>query len=140
MKTAVAIFLFLGLVSAKAPAVAATDEVYDVSIIQLIAAPKEFAAKRVSVLGFLNIGFESDSLWLHEEDFRRKLFSNGLGIKAEPEIRKRLEKLSGQYVIIEGDVDVTFADAVAVAGFRISLTHITRADAWTVKPSPSPPP
>ena len=140
MKTVVTTCLFLVLACAGSSAIAATDEVHDVSIIQLIAAPKDYAQKKVSVVGFLNIGFESDSIWFHEEDFKRRLVSNGLGIRAEPEIRKRLEKLSGQYVIIEGDVDVTFADAVAVAGFRISITRITRADAWNVKPSPSPSP
>jgi uncharacterized lipoprotein YehR (DUF1307 family) len=140
MKTVVTTCLFLVLVCVRLSALAETDDAYDVSIIQLIAAPKDYAQKKVSVLGFLNIGFESDSIWFHEEDYRRQLFSNGLGIRAKPEIRKRLEKLSGQYVIIEGVVDATYSDAVAVAGFRISLTNITRADAWKVEPSPTPSP
>jgi hypothetical protein len=140
MKTVVTTCLFLMLVCAGSSAVAATDDAYDVSIIQLIAAPKDYAQKKVCVLGFLNIGFESDSIWLHEEDFKRRLFSNGLGIRAEPEIRKRLEKLSGQYVIIEGVVDASYADAPSVVPFRISITNITRADPWKIKPSPSPPP
>jgi hypothetical protein len=111
-------------------------EVYDVSIIRLIAAPKEYARKAVRVVGFLNIGFEGDAIFLHEEDFRRGLLGNGLGIRAEPEIRKRLEKLTGQYVIVEGVVDASRADAIAVLPFRIWITHITRADAWKVEPSP----
>jgi hypothetical protein len=140
MKNIVTIYLFLVLVCAGLSAAAETKEVYDVSIIRLIAAPKKYDHKAVRVVGFLNIGFEGDAIYFHEEDFRRVLVSNGLGIRAEPEIRRRLEKLSGQYVIIEGVVDASLSDAVAVAPFRLWITRITRADAWTVGPSPTPPP
>ena len=140
MKTLFSVWLFLVLVCAGFSAGAEIKEVYDVSIIQLIATPKKYAHKAVRVVGFLNIGFEGDAIFLHEEDFRCGLLSNGLGIRAEPEIRRRLEKLTGQYVIIEGVVDARYADAVSVGPFRILITSITRADAWKVGPAPTPPP
>lgn len=141
MKTVVTTCLFLMLVCAGAtPGAESKDDPYDVSIIQLIATPKKYADKTVQVIGFLNIEFEGDGIYLHEEDFRRGLFNNGVGIQAEGEVRERLKKLSGQYVLIEGVVDASSSDAVAVTGFRIAITRITRADAWNVKRSPSSPP
>lgn len=138
MKTLLRVWLFFVLVCVRFSANAETKEVYDVSIIQLIAAPREYAHKTVRVMGFL--GFEAEAIFLHEEDSRRGLLNNGLSIRAEPEIRKRLEKLSGQYVLIRGVVDASFSDVVAVSTFRISLTRITRADAWKIGPSPTTPP
>jgi hypothetical protein len=140
MKTVFRVWLYLMLACAAFPAGVEVKEVYDVSIIQLIATPKKYAHKAVRVVGFLNIGFEGDAIYLHEEDFRCGLLSNGLGIRAEPEIRRRLEKLTGQYVIIEGVVDARYADAVSVGPFRILITGITRADAWKVGPGPTAPP
>jgi hypothetical protein len=140
MKTLFSVWLFFVVICAGFPARAETKEVYDVSIIQLIAAPKLYAKKTVQVVGFLNIEFEGDGIYFHEEDFRRGLINNGLGIWAEGEVRERLKKLSGQYVIIEGVVDASYSDAVAVAGFRTSIRNITRADPWKVGRTPSSPP
>lgn len=140
MKTVIITCLFLVFVCAGASPSAEGKDPYDVSIIQLIATPKKYANKPVQVIGFLNIEFEGDSIYLHEEDFRRGLFNNGLGIRVEGAMRERLKKLSGQYVLIEGVVDASYSDAVAVSPFRILLNRITRADPWTVNRSPSPPP
>jgi hypothetical protein len=140
MKTVVTTFLFLVFGCAGASPRAESKDPYDVSIIQLIATPKKYANKPVQVIGFLHIEFEGDGIYLHEEDFRRGLFSNGLGIRAKGEVRERLKKLSGRYALIEGVVDASYSDAVAVTGFRIAITRITRADPWAVNRSPSPPP
>ena len=139
MKTIFSVGCHLVLACAAFAAGGEDKEVHDVSIIRLIAAPQDYAHKTVRVIGFLNIAFEGDAIYLHEEDFKRGLLNNGLGIRAEPETRKRLEKLTGRYVLIEGIVDASLSDAVAVSTFRVSITNITRADAWTVGPSPSPP-
>lgn len=140
MRTVVATCLVLVLVCAGTSPQAESKDPYDVSIIQLIATPKKYANKPVQVIGYLNIEFEGDGIYFHEEDFRRGLFNNGVGIKAEKDVRERLKKLSGQYVLIEGVVDASSSNAVAVTGFRIRLTHITRADPWAVKRSPTPSP
>src|SRR5438874_3321 len=108
MKTVFSLWLFLALVCTAFPAGGEDKDVYDASIIRIIAAPKEYDHKTVRVIGFLNIEFEGDAIYLHEEDFRHALLNNGLAIRAESEIRKRLEKLSGRYVIIEGVVDASF--------------------------------
>lgn len=140
MKTLLGIRLFSVLLFAISSAGAEAKDPYDVSIIQLIATPKKYANKPVQVIGFLNIEFEGDGIYFHEEDFRRGLISNGVGIRADGEMRERLKKLSGQYVIIEGVVDASYSDAVAVAGFRISITNITRADPLKVRRQPAPTP
>lgn len=140
MKTLFRVWLFFVVVCAGTSPRAESKDPHDASIIQLIATPKKYAKKLVQVIGFLNIEFEGDGIYLHEEDFRRGLLINGVGIRAEGEVRERLKKLSGQYVLIEGIVDASYSDAIAVAGFRIAITNITRADAWKVERAPTSPP
>lgn len=138
MKAITTTLLSLAVICAEFSSGAESKEVYDVSIIQLISAPKEYASKEVRVVGFLNIGFEGDAVYFHEEDFKRGLLSNGLGIRAEPGIRRRLEKLTGQYVTIEGVFDASLSDEISVSPFRLWITNITRADSWTVESHPTP--
>ena len=140
MKTSFCVWLSLVLVCTGSAAIAEVGEVYDVSIIQLIATPKKYARKTVRVIGFLNIAFEGDSIYLHEEDFHRGLTNNGLGIRAEGATRERLETLAGQYVLIEGVFDARHSDAMAVVPFRFWITNITRADPWKVRLGPTPTP
>src|SRR5437773_9916230 len=102
MKTVVGVGLFFGLVCSVFSAGAEDKEIYDVSIIRLIGSPQDYAHKIVRVVGFLNIAFEGDGIFFHEEDFRCGLLNNGLGVWAKPDMMKRLEKLTGQYVVIEG--------------------------------------
>lgn len=141
MKIVFRTWLFLVFVCAAFSVGAAPKEVHDVSIIRLIAAPKDYNQKTVRVVGFLNIGFEGDAIYFHEEDFRRGLINNGLGIRAKPQMTKQLEKLTGQYVVIEGVFDASRdGQAPSFSSFHLLITDITRADAWNVGPSPTPPP
>ena len=49
----------------------AAEMAEDVSMVQLIATPEKFDGKFVRVHGFLNLGFEGDSLYLHRETFSK---------------------------------------------------------------------
>ena len=141
MKPLLRTWLSFVLVCVAFSAGGGTKEVYDVSIIRLIAAPKDYDGKMVRVVGFLNIAFEGDAIFFHEEDFRRALLNNGLGIRAKPEMRKQLEKLTGQYVLIEGVFDASLdGTAPSFSTFHLLITDITRADAWKLTPGPTPPP
>jgi hypothetical protein len=104
------------------------DDPIDVSIIRLVAAPKDYAQKVVRIVGYLNIGVEGDAIYLHEEDFKQSLTPNGLALQAKPQMLKQLEKINRQYVIIEGMFDP--ADTGHMRLFSGGIRDITRADAW----------
>ena len=99
-----------------------------VSIIRLIAAPERYDGKLVRVVGYLNMAFEGDSIYFHEEDFRRSLVENALWVEPVDGMRKELAKLSRQYVLIEGVFDAS--DTGHMGLFSGTIKKITRADAW----------
>lgn len=101
----------------------------DVSMIRLIAAPQEYAKKVIRVHGYLNVEFEGNAVYLHEEDFTHALTSNALWIDAKPEIMNGLQQLSGQYVLLEGIFDPTHHGHLSL--YSGALLDISRGDAWT---------
>ena len=104
------------------------NEAEDASMIRPIAAPEHFDGKLVRVIGFLNIAFEGDAIYLHEEDFRRAIYMNSLFVQADDSMMKELKKLSGQYVIIEGVFDPSQTGHMGLSSGGI--TKINRADPW----------
>jgi hypothetical protein len=136
MKTALIIWLSV-LLASPAFCAGVDNEPADVSIIRLIAAPRDFAGKVVRVVGYLSIEFEGDAIYLHEEDCRRSLTTNGLAIDGEPNIRNKLKELTGKYVIIEGVFDPSAGGHMNL--FSGGIGAITRADAWDVTPAAAPP-
>jgi hypothetical protein len=75
------------------------------SILALIAAPEKHDGMRVQLVGFLNIEFEGNSLYLDQNSFEHLIFKNGLWlVLTEHEIEK-YRSLSGKYVIITGTFD-----------------------------------
>jgi hypothetical protein len=98
-----------------------------VSIIQLIANPKNYDGKKVSIVGYLNVTVDGDELYLHEEDYIRGIGPDGLWIVLRPELR-RDERLDLHYVFITGQF---------VAGPRGQYTEasggfvdVTRCTPW----------
>ncbi|MBK8476330.1 MAG: hypothetical protein IPL39_08405 [Opitutaceae bacterium] len=76
-----------------------------VSIVRLLAAPNELAGRRVRIEGFLWIEYEGNAIYLHEEDYRRGLYRNGLRLELTQDEKAKediLRKLSGHYVMLEG--------------------------------------
>lgn len=104
---------------------------------RLIAAPERFAGKLVCVIGFLNIAFEGDAIYLHEEDFRRSLYMNSLSVQADDGMMTDLKKLSGHYVLIQGIFDPSQKGHMGLSSGGI--TKISRADAWNPGPVPTRP-
>jgi hypothetical protein len=69
-----------------------------VSMIQLIALPKDFDGKYVNIIGVLSIGREGDLLFLSKEDYDNGLISNAIWIK-RPDLAGCSSALSeGRYV------------------------------------------
>ena len=81
----------------------------DVSLIQLIANPKEFDGKRVRVKGYLNLQFEGDVLYVNREAYRHEITSDGiwvhLGADLQPLRRATLLDPQQGYALLEGIFD-----------------------------------
>ncbi|MES2109406.1 MAG: hypothetical protein V4577_11690 [Bacteroidota bacterium] len=110
----------------------------DVSMISLIANPNKYKGKKVRLIGYLNLAFESDGLYLHEEDYLHGLTKNALWIEilrdslAKPSVRKCIK----HYVLVEG----TFSELQGhMSAFSASIENITRLEPWNEGGTPAPP-
>ncbi len=81
------------------------DEEPAVSLIQLIATPKAYHEKMVTVAGVLSLRFEDRALYFSEADHSRSLAMNSIWLDLEPEQSEIYQSLEGQYVVIEGRFD-----------------------------------
>jgi len=72
------------------------------SLIRLIATPEAFDGKRVRVGGYCHLGFESDALYLHREDYAFLLSVNAVILDLGDRDRRTLGDRSGRYVIVQG--------------------------------------
>ena len=98
-----------------------------VSMIQLIATPERYQKKRVQVIGFLRLEFEGDALYLHREDYRNRITSNGLWVDVPDSARRNSKKLSDRYVIVEGIFDSSERGHMGL--FSGTLSGINRLEA-----------
>jgi hypothetical protein len=76
-----------------------------VSMIELIARPDEFDGKRVQLIGYVHLEFESQAIYLHEEDYRRSITHNGLWLDFTGPSAEQLCPTTGaqdRYMIVEG--------------------------------------
>ena len=105
----------------------------DVSVIQLIATPERFDGKRVRVIGFLNLEFEGNALYVHREDYDQAIAKNALWIDTTPQKTGSVsafasKNLSNQYVIVEGVFDAK--NTGHKGSFSGAIKEISRADRW----------
>ena len=71
-------------------------------MVQLIAYPEQFDGKRVALVGFLNIEFEGDALYLHKEDFRNRLGDNAIGVSVPLDWLQKVRCRNQSYVRLVG--------------------------------------
>src|SRR6266481_3107840 len=64
----------------------------DVSMVQLIANPKEHDGKFVRLIGYVNLQFEGNGIFLHSEDCKRGITANGLWLEVSDEVLKQRKK------------------------------------------------
>ena len=72
------------------------------SLIQLIATPKKFNNKQVRVAGFLQLEFEGNALYLHQEDAQFVMTANAVWIEMSDEMRANPNKFHNKHVCIDG--------------------------------------
>lgn len=57
-----------------------TCAVYRISLINLIATPKQYDGRRVAVKGYIHLEFEGSGLYLHEDDYRHTAYENAIWV------------------------------------------------------------
>ena len=117
---------FIGLV---AFATAASAQPVDVSLISLIATPREFDGKQVRVIGFARLEFEGNAIYLHREDYLQGVTKNGLWLDVEGVRKKSAASANNRYVIVEGVFSMT--DKGHLGLWSGSIQKVTRMDPWS---------
>ena len=100
----------------------------DVSLIKLIANPERYDGKAVRVIGFLNLEFEGDALYIHKEDFLAAISQNAIWVHINQSKLKNAAKCNKKYVIIEAVFDANNTGHMGMFGG--ALKNITRLDLW----------
>lgn len=73
-----------------------------VSLIQLIANPTMFDQKRVIVIGFVVLEFESQRIYLNEADAKHVITRNGVWLDVSDSIYARRAEFDRKYALVEG--------------------------------------
>jgi len=73
---------------------------YAASMIDIIANPDLFDGKRIRTFGYIHFEFEGNGIYLHQEDYTRSLYVNGLWVN----LAKNSSPTGCQdrYVLVEG--------------------------------------
>jgi hypothetical protein len=103
-------------------------EPVDVSLVQLIANPKDHDGQIVRVIGFVRLEFEGNAIYLHQEDYKHGVSKNGLWIDVSDDIRKRRAEYDRKYVLIEGTFSAK--DKGHMDMFSGSIQKISRFQLW----------
>jgi hypothetical protein len=99
-----------------------------VSIIQLIANPKDYDGKVVMITGFLTLEFEETVIYLHRDDSELGNIVNGVWVEVTDDFRKRRSEINNKYVSLVGRFD--FRDK---EGFGIRSASIGKISSIEVR-------
>jgi len=115
------------------------ENVVDVSLIQLIANPQLYEDKRVRITGFVDLQYEGDAIYLHQEDFNHGLTKNGLWINLPSNItQQQIRAINDHYVICTGRFVAKNHGHMGL--FSGGMTDVTRLELWGPNLGPPPPP
>ena len=115
------------------------EMVPEVSLIQLIANPAIYDNKRIRIIGFLDLQFEGNAIYLHREDFYHAISKNALWIALPKDItRQQIKLINDHYVICTGRFKAD--DHGHMGMFSGEMADITRLELWGPNLGPPPPP
>jgi hypothetical protein len=126
MKTRTLLFLLSLICWFAQPLVAA--EPLNVSLVRLIANPKDYDGKVVRVIGFMRLEFEGDGIYLHQDDYKHSIYKNGLWIDTSEDMHKRKAELDQKYVLVEGTFNAKMTGHMGL--WSGSIQKITRCQVW----------
>ena len=119
--------LLVALASTQPSLPSKGDEPIGAGMVALLASPHTYEGKRVRTIGFLDIEFEGNALYLHEEDYRYSIYGNALRFHVSRSQEQRFKSLSLHYVLVEGTVYAT--EGQMYAGY---IEDVSRLEAWPV--------
>jgi hypothetical protein len=102
----------------------------EVSLVQLLANPRDLDGQVVRVVGFCHLEFEGNALYLHREDFEQAILKNSVWVDIEdlpsPAQEKLISRVNNRYVMVEGTVDSSSQGHLSL--FTAMLRHVTRIE------------
>ena len=106
---------------------------FNIPLIRLIANPEKYQGKTIQIRGYLNLEFEGNAIYFHEEDYTRSLTENSLWVEFSKDIteKKNINDYSKKYVIIVGTFEMNSRGHMGIFGGTIK--NITRLDYWDFK-------
>ena len=125
-----ATFVLLSLLGCFAQPLHAAEPL-DVSLVRLIANPKDYDGKIVRVIGFVRLEFEGNAIYLHQDDYKHGIRKNGLWIDATDDMRKRTADFDQKHVLLEGTFNVK--DTGHLGLWSGSIQKIARCQVWSEK-------
>ena len=123
-----ATFVLLSLLCCFAQPLLAAEPL-DVSLVRLIANPKDYDGKIVRVIGFVRLEFEGNAIYLHQDDYKHGIRKNGLWIDATDDMRKRTADFDQKHVLLEGTFNVK--DTGHLGLWSGSIQKIARCQVWS---------
>jgi hypothetical protein len=103
-------------------------ELLDVSLVQLIANPKDYDGKIVQVIGFLRLEFEGNGIYLHQDDYKHSIYKNGFWIEETDDMQKKMAEFDKKYVLVEGTFNAKMTGHMGL--WSGSIQKITRCIVW----------
>jgi hypothetical protein len=110
-----------------------SSEDYSVSLVRLIATPEKYHGKWVQVVGYLNLEFEGNAIFLHQEDYETANLKNGIWVNVPKDLKTKLslQDYSKHYVIMSGCFDMNSTGHFGMFGGE--LNNINRLDLWRTR-------
>jgi hypothetical protein len=96
------LFSFATLMFLSGASISSAVPPKEISIIELIAHPKQNEGRRVMLAGFLHLEFEGDALYLHADDFKFGIHKNSIWVDIPEDLRVIANKYNNRYVYIVG--------------------------------------
>ena len=109
----------------------AAIEPIDVSLVRLISNPKDYDGKVVRVIGFVNLEFEGNAIYLHEDDYRHCICKNALWIEATDEMNAKKAEFNQRYMLIQGTFNAKETGHMGL--WSGSIQKISKAQVWLEK-------
>jgi hypothetical protein len=78
---------------------------YRISINEILANPDVYEGTHLQVVGYLNLDWEADAVYLNKNDFKSRRYSKGLWIHLNQFKFRGSNKLKGHYVVVDGVFD-----------------------------------
>jgi hypothetical protein len=103
------------------------EQYEEVSIINLIATPERYNNKLVRIVGYLNMEYENDAVYMHKEDYDLKISKNCIGVEIPRATRynQHVKDCNKKYVFVEGVFNMNRANE---GSFNSSITNINRLE------------